>query len=120
MRGRPGKFGNVPLGSGRFQSALYAVEFTDGIVKIGRTGMPRERMRQLNRDAVRRGCALRRIFVSREVHEQPYFWAEKALISRLMRIANARPGRLEYFTNVSFGAETTLVRQMASRMTETA
>lgn len=113
-----GKFPHIPSYTvyGYSHQALYAVAFSNGIVKIGITGNPRQRMTELDRMASRTGAAVRNIYVAPRVNRAAAIHVERDLIKRMARIANPCRRSLEFFSHTSFGVAKTLVRQLASRV----
>ncbi len=83
------------------RQVLYAVEFSNGIVKIGTSGNVLNRMVQLDREAFSVGASVTRF------HAEPIavrglrvFHAERELIERMTRIANQCRDRMEFFSHV--------------------
>lgn len=96
------------------EPCLYALETSDGLVKVGRSGSPRQRMYCHARELSRRGLRIVRFVVAPAVHWDIYT-AEGELLRRLNQRATTRPGRTEWFQGIAYGAAATLVRQIARR-----
>lgn len=115
---RAGKFSYLPSvkvnrARGTMDASLYVVEFSNGIVKIGRTESPRKRVTQLNRDAARIGARVTRCTSIDAINGQAAYWAEKRFIDRMTRIANPCRRTLEFFSHTRYGVAVTLLRQVA-------
>lgn len=91
---------------------LYAVEFSDGRVKVGRSAKPLGRFVQL--EYAYRGRVVRSAVFPYAVKEGCIAKAERELIDRLGRIAAHRP-TAESFEGLQFGIAVTLAGQMARR-----
>ena len=89
---------------------LYAVEFTDGRVKIGATKSPKARLPALR---TRFGAIVR----AELIPFRGLWWhqAERAALHRARRIGSEHKAGAEVFTGLKFGEATTLLRQMAAR-----
>lgn len=116
-RGRVSRFAHVPShkGYGFDALAIYVVEFSNGIVKIGITYDPRRRMAELSRRASRVGVKVQRIYASTALGRRAAKATEDALIVRLGRMANPCRRTQEFFSHTRFGAAATLARQMVAR-----
>lgn len=110
------RFLDAPTGWDYYgQKNLYVVEFSNGIVKIGITARPRDRMVQLDRQHSEAGVAIRRFHVAQAIDERGCFMVERDVIRRLTRIANPCRNAFEYFSHIGFGTAKTLLRQIAKR-----
>lgn len=91
---------------------LYAFLRCDGVVKIGYTRCPRNRLTDHARHAKHHG---QRIVRHAVVHTPGWACdAERELIARMERIARVVSGN-EWFGSVSWGAVVTLLGQIAPR-----
>lgn len=122
QRGRKAFFHDAPKGYPVHGLYLYAVEFTDGVVKVGQTFSPRQRLAQHRRAAMKRGAAICRYHVSEPV---AIGWAysdrdvarraEKEVVRRLARIGNVLPPFAECFTNTPFPIAAQLCDQCTAK-----
>lgn len=90
---------------------LYAIEFSNGVLKVGITGKPRQRMIDHKACARKHGLRLARLHVSDQIARD--YGAEYDLIGRVARIANAFAGRREFFVDTTFP----VVRQLCDQVT---
>ena len=97
-----------------YEEYLYAIEISNGVMKVGRTHCPRNRVKQHAKEIMHDGKSIRRFAVVRTFGTNS-FYQERELLMRLNRLATVRPGRLEHFTGVSFATSAQLMRQCASR-----
>lgn len=91
---------------------LYAIEFHNGLIKVGSAGSARLRLLQHFDVEGKAGLRMRRIYV-RTVGVSRWR-AEADLVGRCGRIGRCIRGR-EWFAGLSFGAATTLLRQVSRR-----
>lgn len=117
---RASRFPHVPdykmcRDAGPCMRALYAAEFSNGVVKVGRTYKPRTRMAQLQRDVAHLGVRVTRCYVSSPLPERDAMRVERDICERLARAANRLPQTFEFFNHTRFGVAQTLVRQLARR-----
>lgn len=91
---------------------LYACEFSDGLVKVGRTDNPQVRFGTLMWDKSRRGSSLVGVFCV-EVATGSLVSAEAELVARMRRITPAHDGRREWFSGVAFRDAMQLVADIA-------
>jgi len=99
-----------------YAGCVYAVELTNGIVKVGWSRNPRTRMESLVwklRKEFRTGIA--RFFIGRDIPSELACKAENDVIKRISKIGNVLPKRREYFTGVSFGHAVNLISQFSRR-----
>lgn len=113
--GKPLTFPEFAPLTGRWTGTkfLYAFQFSDGTVKVGRSSKPRERATVFAREFRRKGIRLVRFQqmpTQSMAHE-----TERELIERMARMGVPAKGTIEWFRGVSWGAATTLLRQIASR-----
>jgi hypothetical protein len=90
---------------------LYAVEVGDGVVKVGMSRNPRTRMSTLL-TTVRKsfGCDLGRYYVGPDLDSSRMVnHAEAVLIARMQAEGDVLPGRLEFFSGVTFERAQALV-----------
>jgi hypothetical protein len=73
---------------------IYAIEFSGGVTKVGRTASPRKRLRTHARDAARFSITLTRAWVSAELDGTPRI--ESGLLLALRKSCK-RSGGNEYF-----------------------
>ncbi len=85
-----------------FGHAIYLVEMGGGVIKVGKSHYPPERMRGLFNQAKRSGHALGRVRVFRPSYARDLWWDEYACIHALAIGARAVDGRREYFTGLAF------------------
>lgn len=95
---------------------IYAVEFTNGIVKVGCTGSMNSRFTALAAEARRKhGGDMARLHYGVNIPgRRGHLIAEKELLRRMNRIARARVGHFEYFEHVAFGVAMNLVDQVSA------
>lgn len=105
-RGRVSKFAHVPSHYPQIDGglAIYVIEFTNGIVKVGLTYDPRRRAQQLSLTASRVGVKVSRIYASGALRAKSAAETEKALIERVGRFANPCRRSTEFFSHTRFGA----------------
>jgi hypothetical protein len=107
------QFQHVPMGRGYHDRYLYAIELCNGVVKVGHTYQPRQRLRHHNLSFMRDGLRIRRFVIEPtqlRSHEN-----ERELLDRLRRLGRVLPDRLEMFEGVRFGQAVTLIKQIARR-----
>lgn len=92
---------------------LYVFLCSDGLVKVGRSRIPRNRFTAHERDLERQGRRIVRFAAIPAADAQAHSH-ERELIDRMRRIARLVRGN-EWFADVAFGAAETLMRQVASR-----
>ena len=113
------RFAHIPKlqgGDGFDFMALYAVEFSNGIVKYGRTSCPRRRVTELENTAKRVGVVVTRYFISSAVGPRAKAMAaEREVGRRICRIGNPCRGSIEFISHAKFGELKTIVRQVAAR-----
>jgi len=90
---------------------IYAIERSDGAVKVGITMTPQQRMTKHESDARLRGYRL--LSVYGVPTSRPCYAGERELIKRLRRCANPVKGETEWFTGLPYLGVVTLVRQMS-------
>lgn len=85
------------------RAAIYAVEFRNGIVKVGRTVSARSRIPALAAEAARiYQCELTQYHVGPPIDVDALYHAEVMALSRVRPYASAVPGRSEYFRGLNF------------------
>lgn len=116
-RGRVSEFAHVPSHYPQIDGglAIYVIEFTNGIVKVGLTYDPLRRAQQLSLTASRVGVKVSRIYVSGALRAKSAAETEKALIERVGRFANPFRRSTGFFSHTRFGAVAALARQLVSR-----
>lgn len=93
---------------------LYALQACDGRIKVGRSGFPRNRLSTHAKELEREGLTVARFVVCPTEREG---WNnEEELLRRLYRFSPPMPGRREWFTGLSWGQTTTLLRQISPRL----
>lgn len=97
--------GHAPL-----QKSLYAVELSDGCIKVGVTYKDAVRIQQIARNVAKRGIKTGRIHICGQLPGYA-FPVEREVQSRLRRRCQLVRGR-EWFYGVRFGEVVTLLKQL--------
>lgn len=87
---------HMPLHGGRF---LYAVQFHSGVVKVGMTQQPRERLRQLQKS---RGELVAHAFVHALKPRTDARVAERTVLAELSALCAPLAGHVEFFAGLQF------------------
>ena len=99
----------------RCSGCVYAAELSNGLVKVGFTENPRNRMTMLAREVAGSfGADLARFHVGADITRRGAIAAEQTLIQRLGEVADVVPGRREFFSGVAFGVAVDLVERAGS------
>jgi hypothetical protein len=109
-RGRPEAYSHIP----RDINCIYAVQFENGIVKVGFTQNPHGRMETLRSLArCKFDSEVVDFFIGDALPEAKCWtaWAEAALLEQVAAIGSPLPRHREYFKRVPFSAAVALVRQ---------
>jgi hypothetical protein len=89
---------------------LYAIEFANGLIKVGVSYRPQYRLQELQR---KYRSKVRRMHSAHHLQGRNSYVAERALLNRVARIAVPIGG--ERFAFLGFGEAVTLVDQIARR-----
>jgi hypothetical protein len=92
---------------------LYALQASNGRIKVGRSFKPRDRIAVHARALLRTGATVNK-FAAIPIRGSEY-WTERALIERMARIGRTVDGTAEWFEGVKWGQAETLLRQIGSR-----
>lgn len=96
-------------------SAIYAVELSNGLIKVGYSNTPLGRMYGLALESRRKFRAeITQIHVSAALPDRCVRKAEKVLLARMDRTANSVPKNREYFSGTSFKTARNLVEQVSA------
>jgi hypothetical protein len=95
---------------GGVRHQLYAMEFANGLIKVGVSYRPHMRRLELQRKYKTR---ITRMHAVHHVQDRCSYVAERALINRMRRMSVSVAS--EIFAFVSFGAAANLVTQIARR-----
>lgn len=108
------RFSSIPR---FFSGCVYAVELTNGIVKVGFSRNPRTRMQALTFEAKRvYRCGVSRFHIGHDFdNSMQATRAELELIDRASKVGVAFRGRREYFVNLPFGVAANMVDQLSKR-----
>ncbi len=101
--------------SRRWGQFLYAVEFTDGRIKIGRTKCPRIRITVFDVQARREGCQISGVLVAASDIGAA---AEQALRRECEQIGQLMPGRREWFVHADYARVVDATRRIAKETLE--
>jgi hypothetical protein len=113
MGPRNARFSGIPRS---FDACIYAVELTNGLVKVGFSRNPRTRMTSLRAQVARVfGADIARFHIGVDLPLRAAVRAEGAALIRIGRIGTVVCGHKEFFTGVCFGAAVTLVSQVSRR-----
>ncbi len=108
---RAGSFPDLPnYKSRQFSHYLYAAEFADGVVKVGCTWSPQQRLRQL---VTHRKRGVRRVaYVG--LPGGTWFLTERVALAACRSIAAKTVGK-EWFHGLRFGEAVTAIKHAARR-----
>jgi hypothetical protein len=103
---------HLPTGQ-RAGNHLYVIEFSDGLVKVGRSVCPRDRIKQHHKQMAEVGRRIRRYAFYRSPHG--YSDCERELLDRLLRFAAPIRGMAEWFYGLRYEVAANLAKQMSGR-----
>ena len=99
-----------------YDGCVYAVEFTNGIVKVGHSRNPRTRMDSLANQVRRKyGARFARFYIGRDIPAKVAAKTEREVLRRLSGMGNNIAKTTEFFTGIRFGVAVNLIRQMSTR-----
>jgi len=107
------RFGDIPR---VYEGCVYAVEMSNGVVKVGSSRNPRTRMETLMYQVRSKyGCGVVRFFIGRDIPYRNATVVERKVICVLGRMGNPLPRTKEFFVNVRFGDAVNVIRQMNAK-----